>query len=362
MNADGFGSATNFHQHESVLLYRRRSEYQEIEVKHGVQTNTKALYLDGVLQLSKFGEASYHEMMAHVPLQNLRDPPQHVLVIGNGDGGVTLRVLQHPSVKSVSHVELDDAVVNTSQRFFPELAKAFDDPRVSLHFANAIDWVKEEVHKRPGQFDACIIDFTDDPLAQPFTPAFFATLKKLLKPEGVLMQNAQDGAREHFELFQQIRDQHRKGGFLSVHPVLLDTVDYGSPYVAFLSSPKQTHCAEPTKEAKLRELSLVTEWYSSSTHLAALRYFPWMLTRWPELAKHDEACMALRMDSDEKKEMSGASMLQKASDDQEFQVELLLAKKYAGAGTSRSLDETVWWKGEGNPHRRRGSFSGGGKR
>ena len=42
--------------------------YQQIMVLHDIWEGQKELYLDGVLQMSDHGEATYHEMMAHVPL------------------------------------------------------------------------------------------------------------------------------------------------------------------------------------------------------------------------------------------------------------------------------------------------------
>lgn len=40
----------------------------------------------------------YHEMVAHVPLFT-HPNPEHVLVVGGGDGGVIREILKHPSVK-----------------------------------------------------------------------------------------------------------------------------------------------------------------------------------------------------------------------------------------------------------------------
>ncbi len=41
---------------------------------------------------------SQHEMMAHLPLF-LHPNPEHVCVIGGGDGGVLREIMRHPSVK-----------------------------------------------------------------------------------------------------------------------------------------------------------------------------------------------------------------------------------------------------------------------
>ena len=58
----------------------------------------RALFLDGVIQLTQKDEMSYQEMMAHVPIF-AHPNPKSVLVIGAGDGGVIREVLKHKSVE-----------------------------------------------------------------------------------------------------------------------------------------------------------------------------------------------------------------------------------------------------------------------
>ncbi|MCY8447291.1 spermidine synthase, partial [Bacillus spizizenii] len=45
------------------------------------------LFLDGMVMTSEKDEFVYHEMVAHVPLFT-HPNPEHVLVVGGGDGGV----------------------------------------------------------------------------------------------------------------------------------------------------------------------------------------------------------------------------------------------------------------------------------
>ena len=65
---------------EGDFLVNFKSEYQLIEV---FQTKRfgKLLRLDGVIQLTEFDEANYHEMIAHVPLSS-HSCPEDILVIG----------------------------------------------------------------------------------------------------------------------------------------------------------------------------------------------------------------------------------------------------------------------------------------
>ena len=59
--------------------------------------------------------------------------PTKVLIIGGGDGGILREVLKHPTVESVTQVEIDRAVVDICIEYFPKHSDgAFSDPRLSL--------------------------------------------------------------------------------------------------------------------------------------------------------------------------------------------------------------------------------------
>merc|ERR1712023_129222 len=97
-------------------------------------------------------------MIAHVPLAYLSGKGQmqkilsqtgqkglRVLLIGGGDGGTLLQILKHRNVETVTVVELDPAVVNTSKTYFPKLAQAFEDDRCNLIFADGAKFVSERL-------------------------------------------------------------------------------------------------------------------------------------------------------------------------------------------------------------------------
>ena len=72
-------------QIDGELIYASQSNYQHMEVFE-TKYFGKLLRLDGVIQMTEFDEANYHEMIAHVPL-NCHESPENVLVIGGGDTG-----------------------------------------------------------------------------------------------------------------------------------------------------------------------------------------------------------------------------------------------------------------------------------
>ena len=79
-------------------LFHGKSEYQDVSV-YETETYGKMMTLDGVIQSTQRDEFSYHEMIAHLPLFS-HPNPEHVCVIGGGDGGVLREIMRHDCVKS----------------------------------------------------------------------------------------------------------------------------------------------------------------------------------------------------------------------------------------------------------------------
>ena len=145
-------------------LYSDRSEFQKIDI---VQTEShgKLLAHDGMVMVTEKDEFIYHDMIAHVPMF-VHPNPKNVLVIGGGDGGTVREVLRHPSVEKVTMVEIDGMVVEACKKFIPQTSKDLQDPRVQLHIADGVDFVKNTEEK----FDVVLVD-SSDPIG-PATPLF----------------------------------------------------------------------------------------------------------------------------------------------------------------------------------------------
>lgn len=153
----------------------------------------KILLLDGHVQLASLDERAYHEALVHIPLLSLENP-QRALVVGGGDGGVLRELAKHQSLERIDMVEIDAEVVKTCRRYLPELSNgAFDDPRVRLHIADAFGFMKEVAEP----YDFMVLDITDvyegedGALSeQLFTSEFYDDCRKALKPEGILVTQA----------------------------------------------------------------------------------------------------------------------------------------------------------------------------
>lgn len=145
----------------------------------------RMLFLDGVTQVAEADEFIYHEMLAHVPIL-AHGAARRVLIIGGGDGGMAEEVLKHPTVEAVTMVEIDPSVVDFSRQHLPGISRrAFDDPRLSLVYADGARFVAESEQR----FDVAIIDSTDPigPGEVLFTEDFYRNARRVLAEGGILV-------------------------------------------------------------------------------------------------------------------------------------------------------------------------------
>ena len=108
-----------------------RSAYQSIEVHDSVPFG-RLFRLDGHFMTSERDEFFYHENLVHLPA--LTHPqPERALIVGGGDGGSAEELLKHPSITSVTLVEIDVAVVDIARKYLAAVhGGALDDRRLTL--------------------------------------------------------------------------------------------------------------------------------------------------------------------------------------------------------------------------------------
>jgi len=115
--------------------------------KHCTIAPDRALFIDGVLQSSLYGEAAYHEALVHPALLSHPDP-RRVAIIGGGEGATLREVLKHSTVEEAVMIEIDGELTNISRTFLPEwsdcsdivgseVTSCFDDPRATIYFEDA---------------------------------------------------------------------------------------------------------------------------------------------------------------------------------------------------------------------------------
>ena len=165
----------------SKVLYHKRSKFQDIMVFENPHFG-KILVLDGVVQITEKDELFYHEMLTHVVMSS-HPEPKKVIVIGGGDGGTVREVLKHKSVEKVYFIEIDEDVINVSQKFFPRVAYGITDKRVEIKCMDGAEFVKN----RTADIDLVIVDSTDiiGFAKSLFTKKFFHSVKNCLTPNGM---------------------------------------------------------------------------------------------------------------------------------------------------------------------------------
>lgn len=247
------------------LLYSEQSPFQKIEV---VQTPSFGivLLLDGALMLTERDEFTYHEMMVH-PTLFTHPQPQSVLIIGGGDCGTLTRVLRHGSVRRVKMVELDERVTRVANRFFPELAKAVDDPRAELVFTDGIKFLRDTTEK----FDVILIDSTDPvgPAVGLFRAPFFTDCERVLNPGGILcLQSESPWIPELGKLIGEVhRDLRSLFPLVRAYSAAIQT--YQAGFWLFQMASKSPDPLAPEVGARISAAAIPTRYYNRDLHYAS---------------------------------------------------------------------------------------------
>lgn len=162
-----------------------RPGYQSLEAYHKSLSNDNSyealhpelfepdriLFMDGVMQSRRSGDAAYHETLVH-PGMFAHANPKRVAIVGGGEGATLREVLKHKTVEAVFMVEIDEMMVRLSREFLPSWSdcstlsgstpNCFDDPRVELHNIDAFQWFIDNFPVGGGgsvtPFDVIIMD------------------------------------------------------------------------------------------------------------------------------------------------------------------------------------------------------------
>lgn len=164
-------------------LHTEQTDFQKLDM---VETEEwgKMLLLDDMVMTTEKDEFVYHEMVAHIPLFT-HPKPEHVLVVGGGDGGVIREVLKHESVKKATLVDIDGKVVEYSKKYLPTIAGFLDDPRVEVKIGDGFMHIAESKE----MYDVIMVDSTEPvgPAVNLFSKGFYAGISKALKKDGLFV-------------------------------------------------------------------------------------------------------------------------------------------------------------------------------
>lgn len=138
-------------RYQKMDAYRRSGSGDELyESKHpDLFEPDRLVFLDGVLQSRRSGDAAYHEALVH-PGMFAHPHPKRVAIIGGGEGATLREVLKHKTVEKLIMIEIDEKMVSLSREFLPDWSdcsmltgkngSCFEDPRVEVYYEDAFAW------------------------------------------------------------------------------------------------------------------------------------------------------------------------------------------------------------------------------
>lgn len=171
-------------RHTGEIFYDKTSDYQRTRVIDTYGYG-KALTIDNMFMCTERDEAYYHEMIAH-PAMLAHGKVRKVLIIGGGDGASVREIVRHPEVEKVVMVEIDANVVEASKEHLPQMAAAFDHPKLELIIGDGIRYVSQAADE---SFDFVIVDGSDPvgPAEGLFSEEFYRNCRRILTPGGILI-------------------------------------------------------------------------------------------------------------------------------------------------------------------------------
>lgn len=165
------------------VLHTEQTPFQELAIVDTYDFG-KALLLDGIIQVTEKDHFIYNEMITHIPLST-HPNPRRVLIIGGGDGGALRECLKYETVERVDMVEIDERVVANCEKYLPEIASEFRNPRARLIFEDGLKYIKTV----QGEYDVVIVDSSDPvgPAVQLFERPFYEDVARALKDDGLMV-------------------------------------------------------------------------------------------------------------------------------------------------------------------------------
>jgi spermidine synthase len=216
-------------------LHAQETPWQSLEVLD-LEGPGRSLILAGTLQTSLGEEFTYHEMLVHVPMF-AHPNPHRVLIIGGGDGGALRHALLHQNVDRALEVEIDQAVVDASLKFLPEISGgAYSDRRAELIVGDGAKFLAETSEK----FDVILVDSTDPvgPAAALIGDQFIHDARKALAPGGLMAMQSGSPISQPREWLATVRAFKRQFpivrpylGFVPIYPAMMWSWVVGSDEV-----------------------------------------------------------------------------------------------------------------------------------
>jgi spermidine synthase len=239
---------------------REQTDFQDLAMVETEEWGTMLL-LDGMVMTTDRDEFVYHEMVAH-PALFTHPNPEHVLVVGGGDGGVIREILKHPKVKRAVLVDIDGKVIEYSKKYLPQIASGLDDPRVEVIVNDGF----MHIHDHKNTYDVIMVDSTEPvgPAVQLFTRGFYQGIYDALREDGLFVAQT-DNPWFKADLIRSV-SRDVKAVFPIVRTYWANVPTYPSGLWTFTMGSKKYDPLE-VDETAIPELD--TKYYSPRLHKAA---------------------------------------------------------------------------------------------
>jgi spermidine synthase len=174
---------TGFFVRSTRQFERFQSPFQSVEV-HDTIPYGKLFRLDGHFMTSEKDEFFYHENLVHTAA--IAHPaPETALIVGGGDGGSAEELLKYPTMKAVTLVEIDLAVIDISRKYLDAVHRgALANPRLDIKVEDGLAFVRSASET----YDLIVLDLTDPggPSEPLYTADFYRACAARLNPSGAM--------------------------------------------------------------------------------------------------------------------------------------------------------------------------------
>jgi spermidine synthase len=168
------------------ILHTQDTGKSRLEI---VRTNLfgDALFLDNELQMTSRDEYIYHESLVH-PIMSFTTEPNHICILGGGDGCAAREVLKWSGVERIEIVDWDEELLALfKHKFCHWNSMSLQSHKVQCFAQDVLAFTPED------KYDVVIVDLLDpnykDNTSRVLWPYVIGKLPSLLKPNGSAVIN-----------------------------------------------------------------------------------------------------------------------------------------------------------------------------
>jgi spermidine synthase len=222
---------TGFFVRSAREFERFQSPFQAVEV-HDTTPYGKLFRLDGHFMTSEKDEFFYHENLVHTAAIS-HPAPETALIVGGGDGGSAEELLKYPTMKSVTLVEIDLAVIDISRKYLGAVHRgALSDARLAIKVEDGLAYVRSASET----YDLVVLDLTDPggPSEPLYTADFYRACAARLKPSGAMTLHIASPVAHPDRI--RIGMSNLRAAFAAVTPYLVPIPLYGGLWMMACAS------------------------------------------------------------------------------------------------------------------------------